>query len=304
MKPLALTPKQAPVALAALRAAVASDAGRDWLALEASQCGYAGDLEALGPVDLAALAAALPDPTARAALVQRCVIVAMLAGDISAEALAQLRRVARALSVDEPALHQLHLYRAGHFRRLTLDVGRRSFVASKVKRIWKEEGLGGVWRFALQSRGAANPPLAARYVALEALGPDTLGGALVRHFRRSGFALPGEPKSSPEALLFHDLGHVLTGFGTDPEGEVQMGGFEAGYMGEDAFSITVFALFLFHLGAPIVPNPPRARGRFAVAPYTAARDLGRRLNTDLRYWDPWPHMEAPVATVRAQLALE
>ncbi|MCB9596854.1 MAG: hypothetical protein H6719_29295 [Sandaracinaceae bacterium] len=306
MKPLDLNGEQAPHALAALRSVALAD-GRiaeqeaQMLAVHAELLGFDGDLDALPPLDLDALAERLPDPAHRAALVQRLVLMAMLDGEVGREEIAQTRAIARRLGVLQPAIDQMEHFLAGRMRLLAFDVMRRSFIAEKIGRVWRDEGLRGVAKVARQARGKADPALAARYLALEALPEGTLGRALFEHFRRHGFALPGEEKSAPEAVLFHDLGHVLAGYGTDPEGEVQMAGFEAGFMGEDGFSVTVLALYLFHLGADLNLSAKPSRLRFALEPFRAAFARGAALNVDLRDWDPWPHMSEPLDEVRAQL---
>ena len=57
--------------------------------------------------------------------------------------------------------------------------------------------------------------------------------------------------------FFHDLGHVLTGYHTDAPGEIQMTGFEAGYMREDGFSAVMLGLILFHYGMRPQGSKPR-----------------------------------------------
>ena len=93
---------------------------------------------------------------------------------------------------------------------------------------------------------------------------------------------------------------ALTGFSTDVAGEVQMAGFEAGYMGEDGFSVAALALFAFHLGVQI-PNIQAAKGGFDYPSFEQAWRLGLRMTVDLRRWDPWPHMARPLPELRAQL---
>lgn len=308
MKPLALTKEQAPHALAALRDVALADGAiaepeRELLAISAELFGFEGDLDALAPLDLDALAEVMPDPAHRAALVQRLVVMAMLDGEVRRAEIERTRAIADRLGVLQPAIAQMELFVAGRIKLLAFDLMRRSFVATKIKDVWKNEGLRGMAKIAKQSRGKADAALAARYLALEELPDGTLGKELFRHFRRNELALPGEEKSAPEALLFHDLGHVLAGYGTDPEGEVQMSGFEAGYMGEDGFSVTVLALYLFHLGAGVTPGAPPSKGRFALAPFRAAFARGAAVTADLRTFDPWPHVGEPLEAVRARLGV-
>lgn len=308
MKPLDLTREQAWHALAAMRDValadgVVSDEEQLMLRIHGELFGLEDELDAVPPLDLDALAVALADPAHRAALVQRLVMMAMLDGEVAPEEIARTRAIASRLGVLEPAIQQMEMFLAGRLRLLALDIARRSFVASKVKRIWREEGLRGMAKLAKQARGKHDPVLAAPYVELESLPDGTLGRELFIHFRRNDFKLPGEEGSAPEALLFHDLGHVLTGYTTDPEGEVQIAGFEAGYMREDGFSITIFALYLFHLGADINPTVRPTKGRFDLARFREAFRRGAQLTEDLRYWDPRPYFATPVPEVQRLLGL-
>jgi uncharacterized tellurite resistance protein B-like protein len=306
MKPLELDRTQAPHALAALSAVALADGPlvaeeKELLSLHAEVLDIVD--EAIPELDLDALATALHDPAHRAALVQRLVMMAMLDGELDAAEIAKAREIAAHLGVDEPAIRQMEHFLAGRMTLLAVDIYRRSFIASKVKHIWRHEGMRGMATLAKQARGKADPELAARYLALGELPDGTLGKELVSHFRRNRFPLPGEDKSAPEALLFHDVGHVLTGYGTDPEGEVEIAGFEAGYMREDGFSITVFVLYLFHLGADINPAVTPVRGRFSLEAFRHAYRRGARVVCDLRYWDPTPHWARPVGEVCAELGI-
>tara|TARA_B100001750_G_C15449917_1_gene568342 strand:- start:79 stop:1014 length:936 start_codon:yes stop_codon:yes gene_type:complete len=309
MTSLELSPDQRPLALAALRAVGTGGAGealsvreQDLLAARAAELGHTGSLDALPAHDPVALARMLPEPERREALVRELVLMAMIDGEVDPAAVATARSTARALAVRQPAIHQLELFLRGRLRRLGFDLMRRSFLASQLKRVWREQGLRGIFRVMRQMRGKPDAKLAARYLALGDLPEGTLGRALFDHFRAAEFALPGEQGSAPETLLFHDLGHALTGYGTDPEGEVQMAGFEAGYMGgSDGFSVTLLGLYLFHLGADINPTAKPARGAFARAPFEAAAARGAGMGIDLRDWDPWPHMARPLSEVRADL---
>lgn len=308
VKPLDLTTAQAPFALSALRAVALADgriadAERELLSVHADLLGYEGDLDALPELDLDALSAALPDPAHRAALVQRLVLMAMLDGEIAPAEIARTREIADRLGVIQPAIAQMQHFLAGRMKLLSFDLMRRSFVATKVGRVWREEGLRGLAKIAKQSRGKPDPELAARYTALGELPEGTLGKELFRHFRRNGLPLPGEEKSAPEALLFHDVGHVLAGYDTDPEGEVQMAGFEAAYMREDGFSVTLLALYLFHLGADLGLDAKPSKARFALQPFRAAFARGAALAVDLREWDPWPHVSTPVDVLRQELGV-
>jgi hypothetical protein len=234
--------------------------------------------------------------------VQRLVMVALMDQAADDAELAQVDAFARALDVDEPGVAQMRLLARGHHRRLGFDLMRRGFVRDRLNAEWKAKGFRGLW--ALLRAGAGDAALAARYDALQSAPEGSLGRALHAYFRDNGFALPGEKGAAPEMLIFHDLGHVLTGATTDPAGEVEMVGFEAGYMRETGFSVVVLAMVLFHFGVklPGMAATP-AEGAFDPAIFDRAYRRGLQVTVDLRGWDFWPFADQPLDAVREQLGV-
>ena len=150
--------------------------------------------------------------------------------------------------------------------------------------------------------------LAARYRAWEKLPAGTLGHSLVDFYEKNGFSLPGERGGFPEAGLYHDFSHVLGGYGTEPEGEVQVASFTAGYKRERPFYLVLFAVLIFSTGVNMRPTaddfttvgvlgkPGMAERMFA------AMERGAQVNTDLSdKWDYWPYVEMPLDEVRKRL---
>ena len=78
--------------------------------------------------------------------------------------------------------------------------------------------------------------LATRYQAFEQYPSESLGRSLWEYWRKNGFALPGEKGGAPEQILFHDCAHILSGYGTAPEEEVQVACFSAGFQRRDSFT--------------------------------------------------------------------
>lgn len=300
--------EQAPLVLRALKTvALASgevDAReRHFLELGCRLLEVEVEVDAIGTIEPDELAAGISDQEVREALVQRLVLMAMIDGDIDAAEIAAVERFARALAVSEPALRTMKLYVGKHTKLLAFDLGRRSFAAAKIKAIWREEGLAGLWKIARAAAGGTNAAMAARFMALGELAEDTLGRQLFEFYKANGFPFPGTKYGAPDNMLFHDVGHVLAGYGTEPSGEVQIAGFQAGYLGEHGFSMTLFILLLFHLGANIRPGVVPQRGMFDLDAFQAAFRRGYALKTNLLHWDPWPHMGRGIAEVRAELGV-
>ena len=163
--------------------------------------------------------------------------------------------------------------------------------------------------FARHPAGAAalraRPRLALDLERLRHLPPDTLGHAYVQFLDRNGITPESLPvlagASDIEYVLAHfyethDLWHVLTGFETDPAGE----------LGVQAFLLAQFRAFLpFFVISAVLVN---------TALY-AYEDKARRLDAIARGWKlgrsaasivgvDWnPHFDAPIADVRRQFGL-
>jgi hypothetical protein len=310
MTPLSLTPEQAAPALAALRAVARADGAlgpeeRQMLELQARDLGFQGALRDLPILDLDALAAAIPEAEQRTALVQRLVMMAMLDGEVVQEEIEQTKQIARYLRVKEQAVRQMEEFLDGKLQLLAYDLVRRAPTEgrSSFTDLARAAGLKGMVRRAGKARSHVDDALAAPYRGLSAMPEGSLGRAIHAHFTDNGFPFPGQKDGVPAGLLFHELGHVLSGYGTDPDGEVLLGAFEAGYMGDDGFAAALRVLYTFHLGAQIDPNETASQGHFRFDTFQVAFRRGTAVHTDLRSWDPWPHMGKPLGEVRAALGV-
>src|SRR5262249_37481074 len=148
-----------------------------------------------------------------------------------------VKQFAQALEVSVPELKDMRYLLKGEILKLRLDLVRRFWLRDKVKDIWNNEGVRGLLTFVRGMVGQyENASLAARYQALEHYPAGSLGRAYWEYCRNNGFALPGEKGGAAEPILFHDCAHVLSGYGTDPEGEVQIACFSAGFQRRDPFT--------------------------------------------------------------------
>ncbi|MGH7258756.1 MAG: hypothetical protein ACREIM_10295, partial [Nitrospiraceae bacterium] len=177
---------------------------------------------------------------------------------------------------------------------------RRFWVRDKIKEVWKEEGLRGLLKIVGRMLGQyENRELAGRYQALEYCSADSLGRAYWEYSRKNGFALPGETNGAPEFVVVHDCTHVLSGYGTDPEGEVQVACFSAGFRRRDAFLFIFFVLLQFHAGIRMTPITKARTKSFNPEKALIALQRGAAMNVDLTDgWDYWPVMNEPVEELR------
>jgi ubiquinone biosynthesis protein Coq4 len=185
---------------------------------------------------------------------------------------------------------------------------RRSHLADMVKGAVHRDGFLAMARSFAAFRGMReDPAVVARYKALEHLPKDTLGYAFWQQCSENGFAFPGEPFGFPEVGVYHDFTHVLSGYSTEPSGEVQIGGFTAGYKKHTPIFVILFVMLTFSAGTNVTPveQPVSfsilAQEGLADSFFTAV-DRGSRVPIDLSDgWDHWAWVEKPLAQARAEL---
>lgn len=264
------------------------------------------------PISPEALAEGFSDPAARLQLIRGMIVVSLADGPPAPERMALVRAYADALEVDEAAVEALTRLSERHMLLFKLDFYRRSHLLDIVADQYSRYGgLWGVARGVLGQRGLVeDPALAARYQALGALPEGTLGRELWRHCRENGFHFPGEKGGFPEAGMYHDVSHVLSGYGTDPIGETLIAAFIGAYRRENPFHVVLFGVLTFSAGVNMTPIPQPASVSVLGEPGVAARWLraierGGRVNTDLSdHWAWWPHVERPIEELRAALGIE
>src|SRR6185369_17332814 len=98
------------------------------------------------------------------------------------------------------------------------------------------------------------PALAARYRAWEKLPEGTLGRGLIDFYNQHGFTVPGERGGLPEAGLYHDFSHLLGGYTTEPDGEMEVGSFISGFKRERSFYVVLFVALIFSAGVNMRPT--------------------------------------------------
>jgi hypothetical protein len=246
------------------------------------------------------LARALPDPQLRHQLVQGLIVISLIDREASPQETDLVEQFAQALEVSVPELKDLRYLLKGEIMQLRLDLVRRFWLRDKVKDIWNTEGLRGIYKFMRGTIGKyEDTALAARYQALEHYPAGSLGRAYWEYCRANGFALPGENDGAAEPILFHDCAHVLSGYGTEPEGEVQVACFSAGFQRRDPWLFVFLVLLQFHVGIRMTPITKARTGFFDPAKALVAIRRGAAMNVDLNNgWDYWPVMGEQVEELR------
>jgi len=226
----------------------------------------------------------------------------MIDGEVFKGAAHTTATFAAALGVDEHSTQALSNIAEHHLFLARLDVVRRT-LGRFVSKAWHDEHLRGVQKFmGSLFKVGEDPHTAARYRAMSNLPEGSFGHAYWYHCTSRGFGLPGERGGIPELAIFHDLGHVLSGYDTNPEGEIQQAAFQAGFVRNDGFIFLFFGIAQFHLGMKLTPVAEPEVGLLDVDKVMVALGRGASCTVDLSdHWDFWPLLSLPLQEVRNML---
>jgi len=262
--------------------------------------GTTHEVEQLSPITPADLARGFPNPQLRQQLVQGLIVMSLIDGKANVQETSLVEQFAQALEVSAPEVKDLRHVLKGEILQLRLDLVRRFWLRPKVNEIWNKEGIRGLYKFMRGMIGKhEDAALAGRYQALEQYPSGSLGRAYWEYCRENGFALPGEKGGAAEPILFHDCAHILSGYGTDPEGEVQVACFSAGFQRRDPWLFVFFVLLQFHVGIRMTPITKARTGFFNPEKALIALRRGAAMNLDLNNgWDYWPVMGEQVEELR------
>jgi hypothetical protein len=305
------------IALGAVRAIprAPSAAQDDFLRALARLHGRVLDPGALPTPTAREVAAEIADPHRRKRLVECATVMTMVDGEVEPGAAAAVTDLARALGVDGATSRTLRRVAAQHRLLARIDMSRHIF-GKIVGVAFREEGVAGVKKFVgpmlkLGARRFASTltigedgATAERYQRLRHLPEGSFGRVYWEHCTSRGFGFPGEHGGIPERAVFHDFGHVLSGYDTDPGGEIQQAAFQAGFVRNDGFSFLFFGIAQFHLGLKLTPIAEPEVGYFDVEKVVTALSRGAACNTDLSdHWNFWPLLPLPLDEVRGLLEI-
>jgi hypothetical protein len=303
-----LSEKELPHALRALRDVVASNrkitpAERRFIEVIAELHGTRVNVDSLESIEPKDVARAITEPHQRKRVVQLALIAAMVEGDVTTAETTAVRELATALGVDEAGLKVLKEISGRHRFLTRFDMTRRIF-GKFGGEAYEEEGVAGVRKMLSLFGGGEDPEVAWKYKQLGLLPEGTLGRVFWEHCTSRKFGFPGEKGGIPERMVFHDFGHVLAGYDTDPEGEIQQGAFQAGFIRQDGFAFLLFVVIQFHLGIKVTPITGGVTGLFDVAKVLRAAQRGAACKVDLSdHWDHFAASKRPLAELREEYAI-
>jgi hypothetical protein len=297
-----------PCALRALRDVVGSNgrvtpAERRFIEVIAELHGTTVDVASLASIAPGEVAEVITEPHRRKRVVQLAAIAAMVEGDVTAAESAAVKRLAAALDVEERGLKVLDDIAADHQLLTRFDMMRR-IMGKYGTKAYQEEGFTGVRKMMAMFGGGEDAQVAWKYKQLGLLPEGTLGREFWEHCTKNRFSVPGEKGGIPERMVFHDFGHVLAGYDTRPESEIQQGAFQGGFVREDGFAFLMFVVIQFHLGVKVTPVTDGYAGLFDVAKVLRAAQRGAACKVDLSdHWDPFAVADAPLEQIRADYGI-
>jgi hypothetical protein len=303
-----LNERETPFALRALRDVVASNgritpAERRFIEVVGELHGTKVDVDTLASISAGEVAEVIKESHQRKRVVQLAAIAAMVEGDVTPAEAAAVRRLATGLNVEERALKVLDEIAGDHQLLTRFDMMRR-IMGKYGTKAYEEEGLAGVHKMLSMFGGGGDPEVAWKYKQLGLLPEGTLGREFWEHCTRNRFSVPGEKGGIPERMVFHDFGHVLAGYDTRPESEIQQGAFQGGFVREDGFAFLMFVVIQFHLGMKVTPVTDGVTGLFDVAKVMHAAQRGASCKVDLSdHWDPFAVADVPVEKLRAEYGI-
>jgi len=257
------------------------------------------DVDALKPITPEDLAAAIPDKDDRVRVLQASMLMSLADREATKDEWTVLDSFRRALGVDESRMKMMHHLSKGNLRLARFHMFRAS---TGMRAQMASAGVGNL----LRAAGVLPPnqQLAQKFRGLEILPEGTLGREFVRYIQRNGFSYPGEKGGIPEAIVHHDLTHVLTGYDTDPEGEVEIGSFTAGMKKNDPFGFLMFVMLEFGVGLALRPGMDAFPGHYDPERAFRAHQRGAACKRDLTDgWDFWAVVDRPVESLRREYGI-
>lgn len=239
----------------------------------------------------------------RQEVMQLLTLLAFVEPRLDATKVMLLEQLANELQVEADVVADLERVCQRHVLKAFGDMYRRTF------RELNDDGVvQGYARFILPMLGIGiDGEHQARYDALPYSPPESLGAALHQYYAENQFPFPGSRKGLPYAYVaIHDVHHVIGGYATDPDGELQVLAFSMGLFPDHALLIALPALLQFQMGIadPMAAGvAPKLKDQLNAPAFAAGLERGAAATGPIRdfHWDFWPWIDRPLAEVRQLL---
>jgi hypothetical protein len=181
-------------------------------------------------------------------MVQIMLLLELVLVPLPPEVTKQVQAYAAALGVEDDMLRVTDKIASGSLGLALIDFERSGYFQTMLERppahLHTAAALDDAWE------GVSNDPaLAQRWADLGSCPEGSLGRGVWRFYRARGFSFPGSPGSAPPSLAQHDWVHVLAGFGSTVECEIEVFGFIFRANDDPAgFALLAMVLGLFETG--------------------------------------------------------
>jgi hypothetical protein len=260
--------------------------------------------DTLAAVPPAALAAALAGSHLAHDALKFLTVMAFVDGRLDQAKIAHVLRYASALGIEERYLDEIKEAAQGRLQEALADMTRCN-MESILGRPWDDSDVNK-WLMPYEG-AAADPALVQRFEALSRLAPDTLGHCFWAHFKERSFAFPGDPKALNAAFAVpHDCVHIITGYDTNPRGELLASTFTAAMHPKWPMAGHVLpVIFSWHLKVQINKAAGDASGALDPKEFWHAWAAGAaaKVDTFALDWDFWSYAVQPVVRLREQWSI-
>ena len=270
-------------------------------------------LPRLGP-DEFARALSDRDELFRAYMLRFMLLCALVLNPLPEEVVDRVDVYACELGVQNDMLRVAHRFASGSFGLALVDFQRSGYMETwdpmRSPALHTSQALDDAWQEVVRDE-----QLAKRWESLRHLPDGALGREVVKFYDARGFVFPGRPGSAPPLLAQHDWVHVLAGYGSTVESEIEVFGFIARANDDPrAFSLLAQVVSLFETGytASGMGLFQYDRGhlshrgvavRLADALRRGALSAAANRSIDFLAVDWFEHAELPIDDVRDQLGI-
>ena len=235
-------------------------------------------------------------------VIQTMILMAIMDGAGAKSEADVVSSFATALGVDDARVANLRQLADDRVRYMRFDLTRKGYARVELERTAREEGLAGIYKtFGPLVGLAQDPELARKYIAFGEKPVGTVGRAYFDLITKNDLSFPGEAGGLAERGLWHDMLHVIGGYGVDPVGEAEVVAFMAGFRKEDPFFWLFTVALQFQVGLVISPFAPGVPDVIDPRRFVLHHKRGSLVSADLTtewpFHDDW---DLPLAEVRAR----
>jgi hypothetical protein len=251
------------------------------------------------------LARVIDDPVMRTEVLRLLIMMPFIDQKVLPEKAQVVERAATLLGVEDQGLGMMRLAVKRRYWRITLGIMGRA-----LRSFWSGTGKAGPreWLAMVQLVVPAlnhhRGEIRARYQQLEHRPEGSLGHTLYQFYRSNKFPLPGEPKSTPEKFVLHEIYHILSEYPTIHTGEMLTAALTGGNVDKMCMDMMMMALLQYQVGVAMTPNTKGMPGRMRPDDffYAIARGIAMKVNL-MDEWDFWQDMDTPVTELRRRMGI-